>query len=592
LEKVTAACTQLQICFYILLLLAPILLLSIFIQLVTDASAASSLSSPSFSRQEIIESNPSYWRVANEKQCPLTQNTLKQNSLHIPTIEAVSYFSDGQNLSSLIVLPQEIPSLAHSYSRLALFNVAIVDLSSKNITLDKFSNEIVSNLKQQQPPQQNSSSGYNIKPTGLGGSSAYSVEYSYHGDAKSHDSNEYKILLQWTVRDGKGYIVYYIGDPITYSNNFPIAQKMMKSLQIDVDSSNNNTSKQIENNFLRFEGLSSSHNISIQYPVDWQKREYDTTYNNNLVNVVSFVYPFSQPFYHKLSYSMIVQPSTIYDPLNKIANGNYEIKSSLADNQTSMSSNTVEEKFSDGFERVLYIKDNNNNSSSFLGKRTISLSLNLRSVTLPDHYLVSFAGNETFYINKTPCIMVDHTNWYMIPPPQYLMSTSPSSINLRPGEERDIELQLRSTNLIPSIVNLSVKPLRQIQNLNKPTLTLNESAGVSTVAVPPQGTATSILHIKAQNNDESVLPIAYPVSINAKITQKTPFTYFRNVTINGNSLTGNITKNYDNFTVTLLHPLTISERFSNFWSAWGGFIGFIGAGFTAGLAARLVGRRK
>ena len=80
-------------------------------------------------------------------------------------------------------MPQEIPSLAHSYSRLALFKVATVDSYSKNMTLDKFSNEIVSNLRQQ--PQQNLSGDYDTKPTSLGGSSASSVEYSYHGDAES-----------------------------------------------------------------------------------------------------------------------------------------------------------------------------------------------------------------------------------------------------------------------------------------------------------------------------------------------------------------------------------------------------------------------
>jgi hypothetical protein len=41
------------------------------------------------------------------------------------------------------------------------------------------------------------------------------------------------------------------------------------------------------------------------------------------------------------------------------------------------------------------------------------------------------------------CTLVDTTNWVIIPPPEFKISANPSSIVLRPGEEKNVQLQIQ-----------------------------------------------------------------------------------------------------------------------------------------------------
>jgi hypothetical protein len=144
--------------------------------------------------------------------------------------------------------------------------------------------------------------------------------------------------------------------------------------------------------------------------------------------------------------------------------------------------------------------------------------------------------------------------------------------------------------MVPSNASISVTTARQISGLDAPSILLNGSPNNSTISVPLEGTAISILHIKAQDNPENILPRAYPLVLTVRLNEQTPSPYFGKVTVATNSLTGNITQSYQNFTTTLLKPFSLSELFGNFWNTWGGLIGFIGAGFTAGFAAMFLQR--
>ena len=397
------------------------------------------------------------------------------------------------------------------------------------------------------------------------------ANFAYHVEYVVNKSN---VLEQWTVKGDKGYIISYMGDPTTYSNNLQVVEKMISSFEASISPNKSSISR--AGDFLKYEN--SNHKISIEYPPDWQKLEYN---KNNFVHSVLFTFPFSEPFHHILHYSMVVHPAVIYDPRGNLTGGNYRVMISLEDNQTIKWSTWTQEEFLDGYKRVSDKKD----ISSFFGKRGVPLSLNLSSVNFPTRYIIGFSQDDTFFINDRPCIMVDDTDWYTMPLPQYIISTSPSSVELRPLQEKDIELQIRSTNMVPSNASIAVTTARQISGLDAPSILLNGSPNNSTISVPSEGTAISILHIKAQDNPENILPSAYPLVITARLNEQTPSPYFGKVTVDTNSLTGNITQSYQNFTTTLLKPFSSSELFGNFWITWGGLISFIGAGFAVGFAA-------
>ena len=46
-----------------------------------------------------------------------------------------------------------------------------------------------------------------------------------------------------------------------------------------------------------------------------------------------------------------------------------------------------------------------------------------------------------------------------------------------------------------------------------------------------------------------------------------------------------MSRDYPNLTITLLRSPNFSEQFATFWNTFGGFIGFVGAGFVPGLSA-------
>jgi hypothetical protein len=94
------------------------------------------------------------------------------------------------------------------------------------------------------------------------GNPAYHVEYVF-----KNKSNESKVLKQWTVKGADGYIISYIGDPTTYSNNLQVVEKMIGSIEINIGTNKGSIFR--TGDFLKYEN--SNHKISIHYPPDWQK---------------------------------------------------------------------------------------------------------------------------------------------------------------------------------------------------------------------------------------------------------------------------------------------------------------------------------
>ena len=62
----------------------------------------------------------------------------------------------------------------------------------------------------------------------------------------------------------------------------------------------------------------------------------------------------------------------------------------------------------------------------------------------PDKYGVVSYETETFTTQSGfICSLLDITDAVHIPPPEFILSTIPNSVVLRPGEENKIELQLK-----------------------------------------------------------------------------------------------------------------------------------------------------
>src|SRR6266516_2392206 len=83
-------------------------------------------------------------------------------------------------------------------------------------------------------------------------------------------------------------------------------------------------------------------------------------------------------------------------------------------------------------------RQNNYNASFAIGggKSYVDLYVNLGSLDYPDQYSVVFYAYHFFMKDGHLCRLVDITNRVFVPPPDVLMSTSPSSVTLRAGEQK------------------------------------------------------------------------------------------------------------------------------------------------------------
>jgi hypothetical protein len=219
-------------------------------------------------------------------------------------------------------------------------------------------------------------------------------------------------------------------------------------------------------------------------------------------------------------------------------------------------------------EKVL---DQVNNYTGFFvkGKNYVDLSLNLSIAGSPSQYrIISYASDTFMTKDSHVCHLIDVTDVVHVPPPEFIISTLPNSVSLFPGENKTIELQIKSNTNLDS--HILLYPSNQTDSI-KLTFTPRE------ISIPPSGLATSLLHIKAS---ESATVHPYTIPIFAKISFPTTISNWLSGDILYKPASATINK-ASNFTATIQEPLTPSQQIRNIWESWGlpisGFVALITA---------------
>jgi hypothetical protein len=222
---------------------------------------------------------------------------------------------------------------------------------------------------------------------------------------------------------------------------------------------------------------------------------------------------------------------------------------------------TVEEVSPQGDFKVL---QSNHNYSVFhlKAQKYINLFLDLAALNYPDEYVLLFYAFDYFIEGYRICPMADITSRVHIPPPEFGISSSPSSVELRPGEHKSIELNLKSNANIKSRVLFSGSQTDELKDKIKFNFTTNN------ISVPLNGIVTSKLDIKASENveaDSYTLPISANISV---ITEDKP----RRGGTTGEILynpTDQVLFETSNLTVTVLPSLTLLDYINNILNSWG-----------------------
>jgi hypothetical protein len=184
--------------------------------------------------------------------------------------------------------------------------------------------------------------------------------------------------------------------------------------------------------------------------------------------------------------------------------------------------------------------------------------------------------------------MVDMASRVYVPPPEFSMTESPNIVTLRPGDERSVELQLKSNINIKSQVFLSVNTPNDVETNIVPNETF----------LPPNGISTPTLTIKPMGGIKFrpyTLPIVANFSIPTEAKSMAPTQARTLATQIARGSNTAFTNQASNLTVIVQPPFTIPEQLGNFVTTWitpiSGLWSFL-AGVAAVTAPLIIRRRQ
>ena len=221
---------------------------------------------------------------------------------------------------------------------------------------------------------------------------------------------------------------------------------------------------------------------------------------------------------------------------------------------------------------------------------SVNLQLDLGSINYPSKYNVMFYSAESFNSNEVR----QFTSWVNVPPPRLQITTVPSNIMIKQGEEHLIPARIKSTSGFSNdVINMTIAT-----NNNDIGLGFNSSelhVAIQRIQPPlfkiavPQQTPLGIYTIPliVTIREPSVATLTKPISINARggsvdpefeLSKKYP-------------TVGYLTRPL-NMTITVISPSSIGDQFRDFWGIYGGFIGIFAGGFVGAFAKLMFDRRR
>jgi hypothetical protein len=216
---------------------------------------------------------------------------------------------------------------------------------------------------------------------------------------------------------------------------------------------------------------------------------------------------------------------------------------------------------SGNFNRFYVVDYNSPEDDAFIKEpQYVSLSFDLDAIGAPKQYQFYY---YTEVRNDTSVVVDDFTQWSAIPPPEVMLSLTPASFEIRPGEEKIININVNSTT--------GYEP--QIKLFAKNTTELALHLDMANFSVPAFGIIAKPLSVRAS---ETASPSTSKIDIksHSSIPPKTVYTSnTADVTPNDNPhlMSQDVTPNETEtrtqisiLSVEVKKPYTLLENLSNF----------------------------
>jgi hypothetical protein len=225
-----------------------------------------------------------------------------------------------------------------------------------------------------------------------------------------------------------------------------------------------------------------------------------------------------------------------------------------------------------------------------IGPGYVKLRLDLGSINYPSEYGISFYTAESFKSNEVR----DFSSWVAIPPSTLKISTSPSNIIVRQGDQQLIPADIFST-FSSNVTSITFN--------NKGNNNASSAFNSSGLHVSIQRIQPPLFNVQVSPQTPVgiyTVPFTASLLITTMVTSTKPI--FNN-TVSGfvdpeflvskkYPTTGYITSPEMNLTITVMPPLNVSDEFKGFWSTYGQPISIIMGGFAGGFASLVFGRVK
>lgn len=235
---------------------------------------------------------------------------------------------------------------------------------------------------------------------------------------------------------------------------------------------------------------------------------------------------------------------------------------------------------------------------SSMGPGYVNLNLDLDSINFPSEYSILFYTAESYKSNEVR----QFTNWVTIPPPILQISTSPSDITIRQGENMLIPARIKSTsgfsndvinitvgsansfntnrfgnNFVPSFnsseIHVDIKrnqpPLIKITVPEQTPLGIYTFPLIATIREPSMATTTKPTFIA---------PLGVALDPKFSLSKKYPTVGYLTQPVN--------------LTVTITPPMDIKDQFKEFWATYGHFISIFAGAFVGAFAREMFGLVK
>jgi hypothetical protein len=186
-----------------------------------------------------------------------------------------------------------------------------------------------------------------------------------------------------------------------------------------------------------------------------------------------------------------------------------------------------------------------------VGKGYVNLSFDLGIANYPTQYKLFFATRDT-----AACDLVDVTNYVSVPPPEFTISASPNYLELRRGEEKNVQFQISSKTGLNANVSI-------FHNVSMSDISIDPTP--SQIVISPYSTGASNLKIGVSDSariQSYLIPIAmnisFPKSVDLTLGGKISFDNEKSTILH---------KEYV-YSVKVLPPLTPEQHLSNFVNSW------------------------